>query len=197
MIVKVKEPQAIEYERLQPGQTLFTYLHLAPDPKQAEGLRKSGATCIAYETVTDPQGGLPLLAPMSEVAGRMAVQTGAQSLEKQKGGPGILLGCSSVAPANVLILGGGVVGTNAPKWPSGWGPMSPLMDKSSRLRYLDDVFSGRVRLLYSKTADIEAELPHSTSSSVLSCCQVQQPQTHYPGNAGHDARRIGVGGCGD
>lgn len=163
LIVKVKEPQAIEYERLQPGQTLFTYLHLAPDPKQAEGLRKSGATCIAYETVTDPQGGLPLLAPMSEVAGRMAVQTGAQSLEKQKGGPGILLGgVPGVAPANVLILGGGVVGTNAAKMAIGMGANVTLMDKSlPRLRYLDDVFSGRVRLLYSKTADIEAELPHS------------------------------------
>ena len=114
MIVKVKEPQPNECKMLRPGQLLFTYLHLAPDPEQTEALMKSGCTAIAYETVTDARGGLPLLAPMSEVAGRMSVQVGAHCLEKEQGGTGILLGgVPGVPPANVVILGGGVSGTNA------------------------------------------------------------------------------------
>src|SRR6201985_2222327 len=114
MIVKVKEPQAVEIKRLRPGQTLFTYLHLAPDPDQTKGLMESGAICIAYETVTDSRGGLPLLAPMSEVAGRMSIQAGARCLEMEAGGRGMLLGgVPGVAAAKVVILGGGVVGTNA------------------------------------------------------------------------------------
>ncbi len=111
MIVKVKEPQAVEIARLKPKHTLFTYLHLAPDPEQAEGLMKSGATCIAYETVTDADGRLPLLKPMSEVAGRMSIQVGAHYLEKAHGGRGVLMGgVPGVRPADVVILGAGVVG---------------------------------------------------------------------------------------
>ena len=114
MIIKVKEPQPNECAMLRDGQILYTYLHLAPDPKQTELLVKSGATCVAYETVTDNQGGLPLLAPMSEVAGRMSVQAGAYHLEKAQGGRGVLLGgVPGVAPAKVLVIGGGVVGDNA------------------------------------------------------------------------------------
>ena len=114
MIVKVKEPLAEERTRLRDGQVLFTYLHLAPDPDQTEDLVKSGATCIAYETVTSPHGGLPLLAPMSEVAGRMSIQAGAYCLEKAHGGLGVLLGgVPGVDPAKVVVLGGGVVGTHA------------------------------------------------------------------------------------
>ncbi|HXL27774.1 MAG TPA: alanine dehydrogenase, partial [Bradyrhizobium sp.] len=114
MIVKVKEPQAGEWSRLREGQILFTYLHLAPDPEQTKGLIDSGCTAIAYETVTSPRGGLPLLAPMSEVAGRMSIQVGAHCLEKAQGGAGILLGgVPGVAPARVVIIGGGVSGTHA------------------------------------------------------------------------------------
>ena len=114
MIVKVKEPQAVERKMLRPGQILYTYLHLAPDPEQTKDLVASGAVCIAYETVTSARGGLPLLAPMSQVAGRMSVQSGAHCLEKAQGGRGVLLGgVPGVAPAKVVILGGGVVGTNA------------------------------------------------------------------------------------
>ncbi|HCB12583.1 MAG TPA: alanine dehydrogenase, partial [Gammaproteobacteria bacterium] len=114
MIVKVKEPQAVERQMLRPGQILFTYLHLAPDPDQTRDLVNSGAICIAYETVTDGQGGLPLLAPMSQVAGRLSIQAGAAALERAKGGRGILLGgVPGVAPAKVVVIGGGVVGENA------------------------------------------------------------------------------------
>jgi alanine dehydrogenase len=114
MIVKVKEPQKVERHRLRPDHLLFTYLHLAPDPEQTRELMESGATCVAYETVTSPQGGLPLLAPMSEVAGRLAVQAGAYHLQKPQGGLGVLLGgVPGVAPARVTILGGGVVGLHA------------------------------------------------------------------------------------
>jgi alanine dehydrogenase len=114
LIVKVKEPQSHELELLREGQTLFTYLHLAPDPAQAKALMKAGVTAIAYETVTNPHGGLPLLSPMSEVAGRMGVQVGAHCLEMEQGGRGMLLGgTAGVAPANVVVLGGGVAGQNA------------------------------------------------------------------------------------
>ncbi len=131
MIVKVKEPQPVECKRLQPGQILFTYLHLAPDPAQAEGLVASGAVCIAYETVTSPHGGLPLLAPMSEVAGRMAVQAGAFLLEKPHGGKGILLGgVPGVAPGKVAIIGGGVVGSHAAMIALGMGADVTVLDRN-------------------------------------------------------------------
>src|SRR5260221_5563305 len=131
MIIKVKEPQAIERRMLRQGQVLFTYLHLAPDPEQATDLVASGAVCIAYETVTASSGGLPLLAPMSEVAGRMAVQTGAYYLEKPHGGPGVLLGgVPGVAPARVVILGGGVVGSHACDIALGMGAEVFVLDRS-------------------------------------------------------------------
>ena len=142
MIVKVKEPQENECKMLRKGQTLYTYLHLAPDPKQTELLIASGATCIAYETVTDNRNALPLLAPMSEVAGRMAVQAGAHYLEKAQGGSGTLLGgVPGVAPGKVLIIGGGVVGTNSAKMALGLGADVTILDRSlPRLRELDDIF---------------------------------------------------------
>ncbi|MBT3619353.1 MAG: alanine dehydrogenase, partial [Porticoccaceae bacterium] len=136
MVVKVKEPQATECKMLREGQILYTYLHLAPDPKQTELLVASGATCVAYETVTDNQGGLPLLAPMSEVAGRMSVQAGAHHLEKAQGGRGVLLGgVPGVAPAKVLVIGGGVVGDNAAAMSVGMGADVTILDRSiPRLR---------------------------------------------------------------
>ena len=142
MIVKVKEPQAVERQMLKSGQLLFTYLHLAPDPEQTHDLIDSGCTAIAYETVTDINGGLPLLAPMSEVAGRLAPQMGAWTLQKANGGRGVLLGgVPGVAPAKVLVLGGGVVGTNAARVAAGMGADVTVLDKSlARLRYIDDVF---------------------------------------------------------
>ena len=142
MIVKVKEPQAIERKMLKSGQLLFTYLHLAPDPEQTHDLINSGCTAIAYETVTDSNGGLPLLAPMSEVAGRLAPQMGAWALQRANGGRGVLLGgVPGVAPAKVLVLGGGMVGTNAARVAAGMGADVTVLDKSlARLRYIDDVF---------------------------------------------------------
>jgi alanine dehydrogenase len=158
MIVKVKEPQPNECKMLREEQILYTYLHLAPDPQQTRLLVESKATCIAYETVTDPQHGLPLLAPMSEVAGRMAIQAGAHYLEKAQGGNGTLLGgVPGVAPGKVLIIGGGVVGINAAKMAIGLGADVTILDRSlARLRYLDDVFAGRLRTIYS-TADAIAQ----------------------------------------
>lgn len=154
MIIKVKEPQPNECKMLRKGQLLFTYLHLAPDPQQTELLVASGATCIAYETVTDARGGLPLLAPMSEVAGRMSIQAGAHHLEKAQGGLGSLLGgVPGVAPAKVLIVGGGVVGTQAARMAVGMGADVTILDRSlPRLRQLDTEFDGRLRTVYS-TAD--------------------------------------------
>lgn len=151
MIVKVKEPQPNECKMLREGQTLYTYLHLAPDPLQTELLVASGATCIAYETVTDNAGGLPLLAPMSEVAGRMSIQAGAHHLEKAQGGSGTLLGgVPGVAPAKVVVVGGGVVGTNAAKMAVGMGADVTILDRSlPRLRQLDDIFRGTVKTVYS------------------------------------------------
>ncbi|MBU2962572.1 alanine dehydrogenase [Citreicella sp. C3M06] len=159
MIVKVKEPQAGERAMLREGQLLFTYLHLAPDPAQTDDLLASGATCIAYETVTAPGGGLPLLAPMSEVAGRLAPQMGAWALQKANGGRGVLMGgVPGVGPAKVLVLGGGVVGTHAARIAGGMGADVTVLDRSlPRLRYLDDVFSGSFRNRYS-TAGALAEL---------------------------------------
>ena len=157
MIVKVKEPQPEECAMLREGQILYTYLHLAPDPEQTRALVKSGAVCLAYETITGPNGGLPLLAPMSEVAGRMAIQAGAAHLEKSKGGMGLLLGgVPGVAPGHVAIIGAGVVGTNALQIAVGMGARVTILDKSvDRLRQLDLVFGNRVSTLYSNAHTIE------------------------------------------
>jgi len=151
MIVKVKEPQAAERAMLREGQILFTYLHLAPDPDQTRDLMASGATCIAYETVTGARGGLPLLAPMSEVAGRLAPQVGAWTLQRANGGRGVLMGgVPGVGPARVLVIGGGVVGTQAARIAAGMGADVTVTDRSlDRLRYLDDVFGGQFRTRYS------------------------------------------------
>jgi alanine dehydrogenase len=157
MIVKVKEPQAVEIARLKPHHTLFTYLHLAPDPEQAEGLMKSGATCIAYETVTDAQGRLPLLKPMSEVAGRMSIQVGAYFLEKAHGGRGVLMGgVPGVRPADVVILGAGVAGYNAAQIAVGMRARVTVFDKNpARLEELDREFNGRLETVYSTKAAVE------------------------------------------
>jgi len=160
MVVKVKEPQPAEYSLLRPGQILFTYLHLAPDPGQTRALLDSGVIAIAYETVTDAKGGLPLLAPMSEVAGRMAVQVGAHCLEKEQGGAGVLLGgVPGVVPGRVTILGGGVVGTNAARIALGMGARVTVLDKSlPRLAALDDLFGGQVRTVYATLDSIETHV---------------------------------------
>jgi alanine dehydrogenase len=157
LIVKVKEPQAVEIARLLPRHTLFTYLHLAPDPAQAEGLMKSGATCIAYETVTDANGRLPLLKPMSEVAGRMSIQVGANYLEKSHGGRGVLLGgVPGVRPADVVILGAGVAGYNAAQIAVGMRARVTVFDKNpARLEELDREFNGRLETVYSTRAAVE------------------------------------------
>lgn len=157
MIVKVKEPQPSEYHQLRPNQILFTYLHLAPDPIQAKGLLESGCIAIAYETVTDYLGRLPLLAPMSEVAGRMSIQAGATFLEKGNGGSGVLLGgVAGVAPGKVVILGGGVAGANAAKMAMGLGANVTIFDKNPhRLNELDWMFRGRVQSIYSTYDMIE------------------------------------------
>ncbi|GEN25652.1 alanine dehydrogenase [Halomonas cupida] len=158
LILKVKEPQAEEVARLKPEHTLFTYLHLAAEQKLTQGLIDSGATCIAYETITAAQGGLPLLAPMSTVAGRMAVQAGAHSLEKAQGGAGVLLpGVPGVAPARVTVIGGGVVGENAARMALGLGAEVTVLDRSiSRLETLDDRYQGRMKTVFS-TADAVEE----------------------------------------
>lgn len=163
MIVKVKEPQLQECAMLRTGQILFTFLHLAPDPKQAKALMQSGATAIAYETVTDAAGRLPLLAPMSEVAGRMAVQAGAHYLEKIHGGRGVLLsGVPGVPPARVVILGGGVVGSNSAQVAVGIGADVTLLDKSvSRLAQLDQQFGGRLKTVYATASAIEELVLHA------------------------------------
>jgi alanine dehydrogenase len=157
MIVKVKEPQPVEIARLKPKHTLFTYLHLAPDPEQAEGLIKSGATCIAYETVTDNAGRLPLLKPMSEVAGRMSIQVGAHFLEKAHGGRGVLMGgVPGVRPADVVILGAGVAGYNAAQIAVGMRARVTVFDKNpARLEELDREFNGRLETVYSTRAAVE------------------------------------------
>lgn len=150
LIVKVKEPQAIECQRLSKGQTLFTYLHLAPDEEQTQGLIKSGATCIAYETVTQPGRGLPLLAPMSEVAGRMSIQAGAHCLEKAHGGRGMLIsGVPGVRPANVVVIGGGVVGTNAAYVAVGMGANVSVIDRNiDVLRSLNARFGPSLKTVF-------------------------------------------------
>ncbi|HEY8024309.1 MAG TPA: alanine dehydrogenase [Burkholderiaceae bacterium] len=162
MIIKVKEPQMAECAMLRKDQILYTYLHLAPDPEQTKALIASGAVCIAYETITGAGGGLPLLAPMSEVAGRMAIQAGAAHLEKSKGGMGLLLGgVPGVAAGHVVIIGAGVVGTNALQMAVGAGARVTVLDKSvDRLRQLDLVFGNRITTLHSNV--------HTVEESVLS-----------------------------
>jgi len=157
MIVKVKEPQPAEIEMLRPGQILYTYLHLAPDYEQTVGLVKSGAVCIAYETVELPNHSLPLLAPMSEVAGRMAAQVGATYLQKPFGGRGVLMGgVPGVLPANVVVLGAGVVGINAAYIACGMGAHVSVLDVNlDRLRYIDELWGNRMRTVYSSKHNIE------------------------------------------
>ena len=157
MIVKVKEPQAVERQMLRPGQILFTYLHLAPDPDQTRDLVNSGAICIAYETVTDGQGGLPLLAPMSQVAGRLSIQAGAAALERAKGGRGILLGgVPGVAPAKVVVIGGGVVGENAIYMALGMAADVTVLDRNvSVLARLAYRFGAALKTVYSTKASLE------------------------------------------
>ncbi len=160
MIVKVKEPQPQECKMLRPGQILFTYLHLAPDPEQAKGLMESGSIAIAYETVTNARGGLPLLAPMSEVAGRMSIQVGAHCLEKESGGAGILLGgVAGVAAARVVIIGGGVSGTNAARMAMGMEAHVTVIDKSlDRLVELDNQFGPKLNTIYATVDSIESHV---------------------------------------
>ncbi|OGT53244.1 MAG: alanine dehydrogenase [Gammaproteobacteria bacterium RIFCSPHIGHO2_12_FULL_42_13] len=167
LVVKVKEPQPAECRMLREGQVLFTYLHLAPDPEQAKLLLQSGCVAIAYETVTGRHGGLPLLAPMSEVAGRMSIQAGATSLEIKHGGSGILLGgVPGVAPAKVVVLGGGVVGTNAVRMAMGMGAYVVVIDKSlERLYHLDLQFGSKINTIYSTTDSIEQHV--STADLVI------------------------------
>lgn len=158
LIVKVKEPQQNECARLHEGQTLFTYLHLAADRAQTEALLSSGATCIAYETVTDDDGSLPLLTPMSEVAGRISIQAAAHCLEKTQGGNGVLMGgVPGVAPAKVCVIGGGVVGLNAARMALGLGADVTILDRSlKRLKMIDETFEGRIGTLFSNQANIES-----------------------------------------
>ncbi|GAA4113158.1 alanine dehydrogenase [Aminobacter aganoensis] len=159
MIVKVKEPQPHEWVQLRDSQILYTYLHLAPDPDQTKGLMASGVTAVAYETVTDERGGLPLLAPMSEVAGRLAIQAGATALQKAHGGRGVLLGgVPGVLPGKVAVIGGGVVGLHAARMAAGLGADVSIIDRSiPRLRQLDDIFGGRVHTRYSTVEALEEE----------------------------------------
>ena len=205
MIVKVKEPQAVERKRLREGQILFTYLHLAPDPEQTHDLLASGATCIAYETVTDRNGGLPLLAPMSEVAGRLAPQVGAWTLQKANGGRGVLLGgVPGVMPGKVLVIGGGVVGTHAAKIAAGMGADVTVLDRSiPRLRYLDDVFGGTFKNAYASEGNTielarQADLiigavliPGAAAPKLISRAQLKELK---PGAALVDVA-IDQGGC--
>ena len=160
MIVKVKEPQAVEIAMLREGQLLYTYLHLAPDLDQTNGLVNSGCTAVAYETVTAPDGSLPLLQPMSEVAGRLSIQAAARSLEIHQGGRGILLGgVPGVAPARVVVIGGGVVGTHAARMAVGLGAEVTILDRSlPRLRQLDELFASQVRTRFSNIDALEEEV---------------------------------------
>lgn len=160
MIVKVKEPQPSEWTQLRENQILFTYLHLAPDPEQAKGLIKSGCTAIAYETVTDANGGLPLLAPMSEVAGRLAIEAAGAALKRYAGGRGLLIGgVPGVPPARIVVIGGGVVGTHAARMAAGLGAEVTILDRSiPGLRELDEQFEGRVRTRFSTIEAVEEEV---------------------------------------
>lgn len=178
MIVKVKEPQPEEFVQFRAGQILFTYLHLAPDRRQTEGLLASGVTAVAYETVTDAAGGLPLLAPMSEVAGRLSIEAAAEFLKRHNGGRGVLLGgVPGVKPGRVVVLGGGVVGTHAARMAVGLGAEVSIIDRSlPRLRQLDDLFGGRVRTRYSTQTVIEEEI----SSAVVVVGAVLLPGASAP-----------------
>jgi alanine dehydrogenase len=160
MIVKVKEPQPSEWSQLREDQILFTYLHLAPDPDQARGLMQSGCTAIAYETVTDARGGLPLLAPMSEVAGRLAIEAAGAAMRRHAGGRGLLIGgVPGVQPARIVVIGGGVVGTHAARMAAGLGAEVTILDRSiGRLRELDELFEGRVRTRFSTIDSVEEEV---------------------------------------
>ncbi|WP_439402344.1 alanine dehydrogenase [Bradyrhizobium sp. DASA03068] len=160
MIVKVKEPQPSEWSQLRENHILFTYLHLAPDLDQATGLLESGCTAIAYETVTDAHGGLPLLAPMSEVAGRLAVEAAGSALKRSTGGRGLLIGgVPGVQPARIVVIGGGVVGTHAARMAIGLGAEVTIIDRSLiRLRELDELFEGRVRTRFSTIESVEEEV---------------------------------------
>ncbi|MEL7099804.1 MAG: alanine dehydrogenase [Pseudomonadota bacterium] len=205
MIVKVKEPQAAERKMLREGQVLFTYLHLAPDPEQTKDLMKSGCTAIAYETVTDAQGGLPLLAPMSEVAGKLAPQVGAWTLQKANGGRGVLMGgVPGVGPAEVVVIGGGVVGTHAARVAAGMGADVTVLDRSlPRMRYLDDAFGGLFKTRYASagnTAELVARadmvvgavlIPGAAAPKLVSRAQLG---TMKPGAAIVDVA-IDQGGC--
>jgi alanine dehydrogenase len=205
MVVKVKEPQPVERKQLREGQILFTYLHLAPDPAQTKDLLDSGVTAIAYETVTDRNGGLPLLAPMSEVAGRLAPQVGSWTLQKANGGRGVLMGgVPGVGPAKVVVLGGGVVGTHAARIAAGMGADVTITDLSTpRLRYLDDVFGSQFKNAYASknnTAELIAEadmvvgavlIPGAEAPKLVSRAQLA---TMKPGAALVDVA-IDQGGC--
>ena len=205
LVIKVKEPQPEERKRLREGQVLFTYLHLAPDRAQTEDLLASGVTAIAYETVTDRSGSLPLLAPMSEVAGRLAPQVGAWTLQKANGGRGVLLGgVPGVAPGRVLVIGGGVVGTHAGKIAAGMGADVTVLDRSiPRLRYLDDVFGGTFKTGYASAGNVmelarEADLivgavliPGAEAPKLISEAQLEELK---PGTALVDVA-IDQGGC--
>jgi alanine dehydrogenase len=160
MIVKVKEPQADEWVQLREGQILFAYLHLAPDRGQAEGLMRSGCTAVAYETVTDASGALPLLAPMSEVAGRLSIEAAGSALRRTNGGRGLLIGgVPGVEPARIAIIGGGVVGTHAARMAAGLGATVVVLDRSlQRLRQIDEMFSGRVQTRFSTSEAVEREI---------------------------------------
>ena len=205
MVVKVKEPQSIERKQMREGQILFTYLHLAPDLPQTKDLLESGVTAIAYETVTDRMGGLPLLAPMSEVAGRLAPQVGSWTLQKANGGRGVLMGgVPGVSPAKVAVIGGGVVGTHAAKIAAGMGADVTVLDMSlPRMRYLDDVFGGTFKTRYASkdnTAELVAEsdmvigavlIPGAAAPKLVSRAQLS---TMKPGAAIVDVA-IDQGGC--
>lgn len=205
MVVKVKEPQAVERKQLREGQILFTYLHLAPDPAQTRDLLESGVTAIAYETVTDRMGALPLLAPMSEVAGRLAPQVGSWTLQKANGGRGVLMGgVPGVGPAKVAVIGGGVVGTQAAKIAAGMGADVTVLDMSlPRMRYLDDAFGGVFQTRYASkgnTAELVAEadmvigavlIPGAAAPKLVSRAQLS---TMKPGAAIVDVA-IDQGGC--
>ena len=178
MVIKVKEPQPQECKLLWDGQVLFTYLHLAPDPRQAHALMESGCVAIAYETVSDGRGGLPLLAPMSEVAGRLSIQAGAHAMEKAQGGNGVLIGgVPGVAPAEVVVIGGGVVGYNAARVAVGMGARVTVLDRSlARLNWLDEIFEGRLTTLFSTTDSLE----HAVSGADLVIGAVLVPGAAAP-----------------